>query len=781
MRRASQRRSEVLRSAARFCIEQLEGRIFLSSSNPVAPTPILPVAPTPLQGVVGTPNAQDPQIFNGSYEFNQIYFSANGFVQKGDGTGQTIAIVDAFGSPTIVQDLETFDAHWGLSNSDYTGNFALTVQPLTPTTNSTSPSAGTLQGWAIETSLDVEWAHAVAPAAHILLVEAPSASLFDLLDANVYAARQQGVVSVSNSWGINNAEVNAAAFNLTGLNNDPGIFDGYFATPNGHLDNNGLPGSVVFTASSGDTLAQLSWPATSLSTISVGGMTVSSDINGNLVNFGPWVGQTVTTNGVTVTFGSGGGPDPNYVGTPNVPLVALDADTQTGVWVYSSAITNGWEVVGGTSVGSPTFAAYVAIIDQGLNFQAQGSIETQALSNAILVAEEGPAGGGYFNTFNFPAPGTMYPLWPTTGPIPDRNITPLAGQTGWGIPNGIPFTDFVLSGSADTPTKLPTSNGVTSLSAGGGLDYISVATQPTTTEAGVTLAPVVVDVNTSANTPDPDFNGPVTIGVDPGYSTFGGFLAGGTVTVDAVNGVAAFDTLSIAQTGSYSLKVVSPDAVSVNTNVFAVVNGLATHVQFVNQPGPAWQYGPIPAFALEVLDTNNNLVASPEETFNAAIVSGPANAVLSGNTTVNTLNGVATFYNLNVNEPGNYTFSITGPGFATLFTGVFQVVTTPTRKYLFGPTSLNSSQLTMQAMRNSIIFTNNGPPPADLVAAVAAGVGVPAVVTSAALTSLTPAILTKPAAVTSVVPTVTDPSLPNVDTGSATASLISSDKNVLGN
>ena len=135
MRSASQRRSEILRSAARFCMEEMEARIMLSTQNPIIPTPILPTRPTPLQGVVSTPNNLGPVAFDTAYEFNSIYYSRNGVVEKGDGAGETVAIVDAFGSPTIIQDLETFDAHWGLGNDDSNGNFVLTVQPLAPTVN----------------------------------------------------------------------------------------------------------------------------------------------------------------------------------------------------------------------------------------------------------------------------------------------------------------------------------------------------------------------------------------------------------------------------------------------------------------------------------------------------------------------------------------------------------------------------------------------------------------------------------------------------------------------
>ena len=97
----------------------------------------------------------------------------------GNGAGQTIAIVDAYNDPNIKSDLATFDSEFGLSAPP-----SFTVDNLGATT--------TNAGWALETSLDVEWAHAVAPEANIVLVEASSASLSSLFSAVNYASRSTG-------------------------------------------------------------------------------------------------------------------------------------------------------------------------------------------------------------------------------------------------------------------------------------------------------------------------------------------------------------------------------------------------------------------------------------------------------------------------------------------------------------------------------------------------------------------------------------------------------------
>src|ERR1700691_3541581 len=208
LRHNAAKRSRFFQLASKINVELLEQRIMLSTNNPVPPPP-LPGQPTPLQGVVGTPNSLDPFLVDSAYDYNALSYNIGGTISPADGAGETIAIVDAFGSPTIIQDVQTFDAETytvpgetftqgsGISDFDAEGNFFLTVQKLAPT-SSTIPLAdepvGDVASWSKETSLDVEWAHAIAPGAHILLVEAASDSALDLLDADVFAAHQPGVV-----------------------------------------------------------------------------------------------------------------------------------------------------------------------------------------------------------------------------------------------------------------------------------------------------------------------------------------------------------------------------------------------------------------------------------------------------------------------------------------------------------------------------------------------------------------------------------------------------------
>jgi subtilase family serine protease len=131
------------------------------------------------------------------YGVNAVMFDT----LKGDGSGQTIAIVDAYDDPALVSstspnfansDLARFDQYFGLPNLP-----SFTKMSETGSTT-TLPTADA--GWAVEESLDVEWAHSIAPAASIVLVEATTASNADLFAAEKYAAALPGVSVVSNSW-----------------------------------------------------------------------------------------------------------------------------------------------------------------------------------------------------------------------------------------------------------------------------------------------------------------------------------------------------------------------------------------------------------------------------------------------------------------------------------------------------------------------------------------------------------------------------------------------------
>jgi subtilase family serine protease len=306
-----------------------------------------------------------------------------------NGAGQTIAIVDAYGSPTAQNDLNVFSSQFGL--------------PQTTLNVVNMGATKTDGGWALETALDIEWAHALAPQANIMLVEAKSASITDLLAAEDYAT-QHGAVVVSNSWG--------------------GGETSNEATYDSHFQQNG----VVYVASSGDTGGQREWPAVSPYILSVGGTNLKTDTLGSYLSESAW-------------SSAGGGksvyqPRPSYqanvqsvVGTSRgVPDIAMDADPASGAAVYSSTLDQGqkgWFVVGGTSLSAPMWSAVVALADQGrtsklTSFQAITDLYNMSSTNFhdITTGSNGnPALAGYdlVTGLGTPKADTLVSAW-TTAP-----------------------------------------------------------------------------------------------------------------------------------------------------------------------------------------------------------------------------------------------------------------------------------------------------------------------------------------------------------------------------
>jgi kumamolisin len=240
----------------------------------------------------------------------------------------TIAIVDAFHYATAENDLNVFSSQFGLPACTK-ANGCFQVVTLGKRSNC---------GWAQEAALDIEWAHAMAPGASIVLVEAASSSFADLFHAVDIAKALPGVRQVSMSWG--GSEFSSEASN-----------------DSAHL----LQSGVVFFASSGDTGGATIYPGTSPNVVSAGGTTIHRT-NGAFTSETGW-------------SGSGGGPS-KYEGRPSyqdaisaivgsargVPDFSFDADPNSGVSVYDSTScqgASGWLVFGGTSVSSPSLAGIV--------------------------------------------------------------------------------------------------------------------------------------------------------------------------------------------------------------------------------------------------------------------------------------------------------------------------------------------------------------------------------------------------------------------------------------
>ena len=292
----------------------------------------------------GTPQATSPK----GESPQTIYPVYYGAPFSTNGGSQTIAIVDAYDYPTAASDFNVFSNQFGLP-TQCNGSSCLSVVYAT----GKKPRGNC--GWNQEAALDIEWAHAMAPNAKIILVEAASSSFADLFTAVQKATSlvktNGGKGEVSMSWG--GSEFSSEA-----------SYDSYF-------QNSG----VVYLASSGDTGGVSIYPSASPYVVATGGTTLNRSASGAFVSETGW-------------SGSGGGASkyesiPSYqIGVSgastsqrSIPDFSFDADPNTGVSVYDSTKcqgVSGWLVFGGTSVAAPSLAG---VINTAASFVSGSTVE----------------------------------------------------------------------------------------------------------------------------------------------------------------------------------------------------------------------------------------------------------------------------------------------------------------------------------------------------------------------------------------------------------------------
>ncbi|MBK6851371.1 MAG: S53 family peptidase [Burkholderiales bacterium] len=352
------------------------------------------------------------------------------------GAGQTIYIVDAHHNPNTAAELAAFNAKFGLPTCT-TRSIATTAKLPLPAPSTTegctlsivyNTAAGGMttkaptyeSGWATEIALDVQWAHATAPYARIVLIEAASAYTNDLL-GGIKLANAMGPGPVSMSFGANEGSYTSAvdpAFTGTGM---------------------------TYLAATGDWGAQVSWPSVSTYVLAVGGTRLSWAGSGARVESG-WTGTGGGTSAYVATPVYQNNSVPG-LGTPArrvVADVAFNADPASGQ--YTAVMSPGsssvrWVSTGGTSLSTPQWAGLIAVANA---MRAQSGKTALGSVHAQLYGQIGAVPGSYASVFTDITSGSNGSC---------AACTARAGHdllTGLGTPNGT----ALLSALVGTPIDI---------------------------------------------------------------------------------------------------------------------------------------------------------------------------------------------------------------------------------------------------------------------------------------------------------------------------------------
>jgi subtilase family serine protease len=473
-----------------------------------------PTAQTVRPGAIPAGNGYGPSQFQSAYNLTSA--------SAADGSGTTVAVVDAYNDPSAASDLANYRSSAGLPAltagqfTQYNQNGATSPLPATAPVN---------DDWTLEESLDVDMVSAICPLCKIDLVEANDDTSNGLFIAEETAATTLGAKYISNSWG--GSESSA----------DLSMDSQYF----------GVSG-VVYTASAGDSdfAAGVIYPATSPNVVSVGGTTLNTSTNAR-----GWT-ETVwnTTQG---SEGTGSGcsafePQPSWQASISSLTaacsdrvdndVAADADPNTGAAVYDTSNGNGgWLEVGGTSESSPIIASVFALAANNGNGgnNAADSIYTHTANLYDVTSGNN---------------GTCSPsILCTAG-------TGWDGPTGWGTPNGLTaFQSNGTTGNTVTVTNPGNQTGTVGTA-------VSLQISATDSASGQTLTysasglPAGLSINSStgliSGTPSTAATSSVTVTATDTTGAFG--TASFTWTINSASGCTAKQLLGNPgfETGSIS-------------------------------------------------------------------------------------------------------------------------------------------------------------------------------------------------------------------------------------
>jgi subtilase family serine protease len=430
------------------------------------------------------------------------------------GAGQTMYLIDAHHDPNAAAELAAFNAAFGLPSCTAAEIPTNTVLPLAPAATSgctfsvvystilggmTATSPGYDSGWATEIAIDVQWSHAAAPMARIVLIEAPDASTNSLLAAT----------SLANAMG-------------------PGVVSMSFGAPEGSwtssADNAFTKPKMTYVAAAGDSGAKVQWPSVSPHVVAVGGTTLSYSSAGGARSEVVWTGTGGGVSRYTAL--------PDYQATVpglstlafrSVSDVTFNADPKTGQ--YLAVIAPGstaakWVSAGGTSLSTAQWAGIIALANAQ---RAQAAQQPLGAPHALLygIAAQPLA---YAQDFKDVTQGS------------DGSCASCFAGIGYDSPSGLgtPNITSLLS----TLVALPTTDATVAEDSVGP----AIAVSPMTSDAGEPLTGTISFSDVTSNTLL------ITISNVPPGMTF------------TVSGSTLFANWASPSTGSYKLYVAAKDA-----------------------------------------------------------------------------------------------------------------------------------------------------------------------------------------------------------------------------
>jgi subtilase family serine protease len=482
-----------------------EGCFAIRQTDSVQPTGMSPNALSPN----ATPPGYGPSTLAAAYSLDQS-----------QGSGRTVAIVDAYDDPSAESDLAAYRTLYGLPPCTTAGGCFKKVSQSGSTTILPIPDAG----WAGEIALDLDMVSATCPNCHILLVEADDISISNLGTA-VNRAVTLGAKYVSNSYG--------------GPESDNGAESVYDSAYYRHA-------GVVITAAAGDSGYGAAYPATGASVTAVGGTSLTSANNPRGWSETVWDTSSTesTGSGCSVSISQPAFQANLQTGCSNRAEVDVSAvaDPNTGVAVYDSYRASGWQVYGGTSVASPIIASVYALAGN-------------------------PGASDSPNAYPYAHPSNLFDVTSGSNGICSLAVLCTAG-TGWDGPSGLgtPNGSAAFSGTARSSTPggftplaparlLDTRSGLgaprVAVPAGGTVQ-LQVAGHGQVPASGVSA--VVLNVTVTA----PTSPGWVTVygdGTLPGASNLN-FVAGQTAANLVITPVGANGTVSLHNGSSGTVQLV---------------------------------------------------------------------------------------------------------------------------------------------------------------------------------------------------------------------------------